>query len=102
MEDTDLIDSTMDGKPFKAGRHAATLRRMLWREHLGLLPAQCLDATQCVNAQPPTDCMNENLEGPEYEFVTDPLCEELWQKWTDQATTNTKIYRYLFRADPDD
>ncbi|KAK2748634.1 hypothetical protein FQN55_004187 [Onygenales sp. PD_40] len=102
MQDTDLIDSTMDGKPYKAGRHAATLRRMLWREHLGLLPAQDPDGTNDPNAQPPTDCMNENREGPEYEFVADPMSDKLWETWTGQATTNTDIYRYLFRAVPDD
>ncbi|CAI4213055.1 unnamed protein product [Parascedosporium putredinis] len=53
MEDTNLIESTMDGKPFRAGQHAATLRRYLWREHLGLLPPQELDASNDVNAMPP-------------------------------------------------
>ncbi|KAI5304648.1 hypothetical protein KEM56_006204 [Ascosphaera pollenicola] len=43
MEDWDTIDSYMDGKEYKAGRHIATLRRTLWREHLGLLPPQPLD-----------------------------------------------------------
>ena len=37
MQDRDEVESTMNGQPFKAGRHAATLRRLLWREHLGLL-----------------------------------------------------------------
>ena len=39
MTDTRALDSTMDGAPYRAGHHAATLRRILWREHLGLLPA---------------------------------------------------------------
>ncbi|OJJ47055.1 hypothetical protein ASPZODRAFT_115979 [Penicilliopsis zonata CBS 506.65] len=102
MEDQDLIDSTMEGKPYKAGRHAATLRRQLWREHLGLLPAQDLDATHSPNAQPPDVCLNEVLEGPEDAFVADPLGDDLWNTWTSQATTNTEIFRFLFRADPDD
>ncbi|KAL1846391.1 hypothetical protein Plec18167_007927 [Paecilomyces lecythidis] len=102
MEDRDMIDSTMDGKPYKAARLAATLRRRLWREHLGLLPAQGFNAEGDPNAQPPNDCMNENDEGPEYEFVRDPLDEDLWNTWTKQATTNTEVFRLLFRADPDD
>ncbi|KAL5340373.1 hypothetical protein BJX70DRAFT_125022 [Aspergillus crustosus] len=102
IEDQDFIDSTMDGAPYKAGRHAATLRRQLWREHLGLLPAQNYDASKHPNAQPPTACLNEIIEGSENEFVTDPLNDELWKTWTEQASVNTEIYRQLFRADPDD
>ncbi|PTU17859.1 hypothetical protein P175DRAFT_0504612 [Aspergillus ochraceoroseus IBT 24754] len=102
VEDQDFIDSMMDGKPYQAGRVAATLRRQLWREHLGLLPAQDYDASEHPNAQPPTTCMNEILEGPENEFVKDPLNDELWNTWTGQASVNTDIYRVLFRADPDD
>lgn len=102
IEDTDLIDSKMNGERCKVGRHAATLRRLLWREHLGLLEAQEPNAGNAANAQPPNDVMNENFEGPEYDFVEDPLSEDLWNVWTDRATKNTEIYRYLFRADPDD
>ena len=102
MEDRSLIDSTMDGQPFKAGHHAATLRRLLWREHLGLLPAQKLDATNDPNAQPPDVCPNDIMEGPEYEFVADPLSDRVWDMWTGNATRNTDLFRHLFRADPDD
>ena len=65
MEDQDFIDSQMDGRPYKAGRHAATLRRQLWREHLGLLPAQDYNAATHPNAQPPDVSLNQILEGPE-------------------------------------
>ncbi|KDN38041.1 phospholipase D [Tilletiaria anomala UBC 951] len=36
LRDTDLIDSTMAGVPFKVGRFAHTLRLRLMREHLGI------------------------------------------------------------------
>ncbi|KAJ7459722.1 phospholipase D [Mycena latifolia] len=36
IRDTDLIDGTMAGKPFKVGRFAHTLRVRLMREHLGI------------------------------------------------------------------
>ncbi|KAI5301290.1 hypothetical protein KEM55_006093 [Ascosphaera atra] len=101
MEDTDLIDTTMDGQPHKAGRHIASLRRALWREHLGLLPAQPLDATGDPNALPPNDCPNNYRPGWEDDLVADPLNSEVWDMWTQQATTNTQIFRQLFRADPD-
>ena len=102
MEDRNLIQSTMDGQPYEAGYHAATLRRFLWREHLGLLPAQSLDSKDDPNAQPPNDCPNDIREGKEYDFVADPMSDELWDMWTGNATKNTETYRVLFRADPDD
>ena len=102
MEDQKFLDSTMDGQPYKAGHHAATLRRLLWREHLGLLPAQKLDASDDPNAQPPDVCPNDIMEGPEYEFVADPLSDKVWDMWTGNATRNTDLFRHLFRADPDD
>ena len=102
MEDQEFLNSTMDGQPYKAGHHAATLRRLLWREHLGLLPAQKLDASGDPNAQPPDVCPNDILEGPECEFVADPLSDQVWDMWTGNATRNTDLFRHLFRADPDD
>ena len=103
MEDTETIDSFMDGKPYKAARLAATLRRMLWREHLGLIDAQELDASNDPAAQPPDVCLNDLDENSEYtQFVMDPLADQLWNMWTERATTNTNVFRRLFRADPDD
>jgi phospholipase D1/2 len=103
MEDTQPFPSMMNGQPYVAGRHAATLRRMLWREHMGLLHAQPLDASEDPNAQPPGDGDNEWEAGDEHDaMVGDPLNDELWEMWTSRATTNTKVFRHLFHADPDD
>jgi phospholipase D1/2 len=101
MQDTNMLESTMDGQPYKAGHHAATLRRMLWREHMGLLPPQELDASKDTNAQPPGDGVNDNLEGEEFEFVADPLSDKVWDMWTKNASTNTEVFRDLFHTDPD-
>lgn len=102
MQDSRILESTMDGKPYQAGYHAATLRRHLWREHLGLIEAQELDATNDPNAQPPNVAMNDEYSGEEWDAVADPLNDQLWDLWCGQATKNTDVYRYLFRADPDD
>ncbi|EGP83846.1 uncharacterized protein MYCGRDRAFT_48706, partial [Zymoseptoria tritici IPO323] len=103
MEDTTPLESKMNGQEYRAGLHAASLRRMLWREHLGLLPAQELDATNDPNAQPPGDGDNEWHAGDEWDkFVEDPLDDELWKFWTKRATINTAVFRHLFHADPDD
>nr|POE85425.1 phospholipase d zeta 1 [Quercus suber] len=102
MEDTLALPSKMNGQDYKAGHHAATLRRMLWREHLGLLPPQSMDAENDVNALPPGDGDSRWNKGDEHDaFVEDPLSDELWDMWTTCATTNTEIFRHLFHADPD-
>jgi len=103
MQDTRLVNTTMDGKPYQAGLHAMTLRRHLWREHLGLIEAQELDASKDPNAQPPTDGPNVDYsQNREFQFLEDPLGDAVWELWTRQATVNTDIFRQLFRADPDD
>ncbi|KFY18822.1 hypothetical protein V491_04688 [Pseudogymnoascus sp. VKM F-3775] len=100
MEDKEVLQSTMNGQPYEARRHAATLRRYLWREHLGLLPPQELDASNDPNAQPPPT-KNDAQEDEHYEFVADPLGDDLWNMWTQRATQNTRVFRQLFHADPD-
>ncbi|KAK4130101.1 phospholipase D/nuclease [Trichocladium antarcticum] len=104
MEDTRRLQSSMDGRPFDAGYHAATLRRYLWREHLGLLPPQDHDATGDPNAMPPGDgSPNDVRDGDaSWAVVEDPLSDELWEMWTARATVNTEVFRQLFHADPDD
>ncbi|TAQ84296.1 hypothetical protein B7494_g7386 [Chlorociboria aeruginascens] len=101
MTDTKTISSTMNGEEYEAGYHAATLRRYLWREHLGLLSPQDLDATNDPNAQPP-DTPNDINDDDMYKLVADPLSDEVWEMWTSRATKNTEIFRQLFHADPDD
>lgn len=102
MTDTKMIKTKMGGEDYEAGNHAATLRRYLWREHLGLLPPQDLDASKDPNAQPPQDSPNDPQINETYEFVEDPLSDEVWDMWTSRATKNTEIFRQLFHADPDD
>ncbi|OLN81033.1 Phospholipase D1-like protein 3 [Colletotrichum chlorophyti] len=104
MEDTKRVPSTMNGQPFEVGWHATSLRRYLWREHLGLLPAQDLDGSNDPNAHPPgDDSPNDAWDRDEtWKFVEDPLNDELWDMWTGNATRNTDLYRHLFHADPDD
>jgi phospholipase D1/2 len=101
MTDTKTIEAQMDGKPYEAGYHAATLRRYLWREHLGLLLPQEMDASKDPNAQPP-HVPNNIHENEEFEFVADPLSNKVWEMWTSRASRNTEIFRQLFHADPDD
>lgn len=103
LQDRDEVEIQMDGKPYKAARLAHELRSSLWREHMGLLPPQTLDASDDPNAQPPSEnSRNDYLPGPEADFVSDPLSPKLWEEWTNRATVNTEVFRTLFHADPDD
>jgi phospholipase D1/2 len=103
LQDRDEIDSEMDGKPYRAARLAHELRSSLWREHMGLLPPQTLDAKDDPNAQPPGEhSSNDPMLGPEHDFVSDPLSPKLWDEWCHRASTNTEVFRSLFHADPDD
>jgi phospholipase D1/2 len=102
MEDTNKVEIQMDGKPYQASHLAHELRTLLWREHLGLLPAQSLDASDDPDAQPPGHSPNNMPGGPEKAFVADPLTDSLWNEWCERATTNTSVFRDLFHADPDD
>jgi len=103
LHDSDEVEIEMDGKPYKAARLAHELRSNLWREHLGLLPPQAHDAKDDPNAQPPgDDSPNDYGAGPEAKFVSDPLSSKVWDEWCSRATTNTKVFRDLFHADPDD
>lgn len=36
IEDKEMINSSMGGRPWKAGKFAFSLRTSLWSEHLGL------------------------------------------------------------------
>lgn len=36
MEDKEMVNSYMEGKPWKAGKFSSSLRLSLWSEHLGL------------------------------------------------------------------
>ncbi|UKZ73562.1 hypothetical protein TrVFT333_001209 [Trichoderma virens FT-333] len=103
MEDTNIVRTTMDGRPFEAGYHAMSLRRFLWREHLGLLPPQDFDAKDDINALPPSVEPNNNIydNDESWKFVEDPLSDELWDMWTSRADKNTELFRHLFHADPD-
>ncbi|XP_027363640.1 phospholipase D zeta 1 isoform X4 [Abrus precatorius] len=78
IEDRELIDSFMDGKPWKAGKFSLTLRLSLWSEHLGL-PAM------------------------EVNQIMDPVVGSTYKEiWMATAKTNTTIYQDVFSCVPND
>ncbi|KAG2183771.1 hypothetical protein INT43_006782 [Umbelopsis isabellina] len=126
IEDTDMVDSKMNGKEYKAGRFAYTLRTHLFKEHIGLLTAHerstlndmrtnlpyghskrtsMADSTgvlniPCASPQTHDDKTSNDIADS---IVMDPLDDDFYYNyWHRIASRNTQIYRSLFRCVPDD
>ncbi|KAL8647750.1 MAG: hypothetical protein Q9226_006305 [Calogaya cf. arnoldii] len=101
VEDPTPIDSFMDGRPWRATKFAATLRRQLFRKHLGLLRAQ--------DMQRP-DANFESIGVPNiYDFgssedrlVVDPLSDNFINLWNSRAHQNTVAFGRAFHPVPHD
>ncbi|XP_028779524.1 phospholipase D zeta 2 [Neltuma alba] len=78
IEDKEYVDSSMDGKPWKAGKFSYSLRCSLWSEHLGL----------------PTGEINK---------ISDPVADTTYKDlWSATAKENTSIYHEVFSCIPND
>lgn len=80
INDVDFEPSVMNGEPRQAGQFAGSLRRTLFREHLGIF-----------------DIKNTSID------VKDPVSDAFYREiWIKSATTNTEIYEKVFRCIPSD
>ncbi|XP_052207226.1 phospholipase D zeta 1 isoform X2 [Diospyros lotus] len=78
IEDKEFVDSSMGGKPWRAGKFAVSLRRSLWSEHLG-------------------------LNAGEISQISDPVVDSTYKNiWVTTAKTNTMIYQDVFSCIPND
>ncbi|KAK9067888.1 hypothetical protein SSX86_011999 [Deinandra increscens subsp. villosa] len=78
IEDKELVESSMGGKPWKAGKFALSLRLSLWSEHLG-------------------------LHSTEINKIADPVIDTTYKDiWMATARTNTMIYQDVFSCIPND
>ncbi|XHG04355.1 hypothetical protein AWENTII_007628 [Aspergillus wentii] len=101
VEDHSPIQSKMNGKPWVASRFASSLRRQLFRKHLGLLPPQ--DYRQPDANFEPVGVPNKvDFDSPESQIVADPLADTLYSLWNTRARTNTEVFRKVFHSVPDD
>lgn len=102
IEDQDLVDSTMDGRPFQASRFATSLRRQLWRKHLGWIGDQpCDRPTQ--NWTPVTrDPQDYDWGSAADRMAEDPLSEDFLRSWSETARTNTEVFSKVFHNVPND
>ncbi|KAL7267376.1 hypothetical protein RUND412_010044, partial [Rhizina undulata] len=101
IEDPTLLPTKMDGQDYEASHFAATLRRQLFRKHLGLIPAQNLVNVD-ENMLPVPAPNIYDFDSPADRLVADPLSDEFWNYWNATARTNTEVYRKVFRPVPDD
>ena len=102
IEDQEEIDSYMAGKPWRASKFAAMLRRQIFRKHLGLVPPQ--DYQTPTQNFTPISC-DPNLYdwgSREDHAVADPLSQSFTQLWKQTAKTNTEAFRRVFHPVPDD
>ncbi|KAA1473211.1 phospholipase D/nuclease [Dentipellis sp. KUC8613] len=103
VEDDDLLESTMNGEPVRVSRFAASLRRKLYRQHLGLIrPHVCTErkehTTSFMRAAPvPND---DEFDDDDDRLVADPLLEETLELWHTTARRNREIFTELFRPVP--
>jgi phospholipase D1/2 len=93
----------MDGKPYQVGRFATTLRRQLFREHLGLISPQFCESRR----EPVTSFMRcapvpneDNINDPYDALVSDPLADATLQLWNDTARRNRELFTEVFRPIP--
>lgn len=101
IEDTTPVESTMAGRPWQATRFAASLRRQLFRKHLGLLRPQDMQHPD-ENFEPVGVPNRYDWDSPEDHIVADPLSDAFQSLWNSRARTNTEVFRKVFHAVPDD
>lgn len=91
----------MNGRPWRASKFATTLRRQLFRKHLGLISAQNMSRPN-QNFEP-ISVPNIYDWGSEADrMVTDPLSDAFLNRWNGQARQNTFAFGRVFHPVPHD
>jgi phospholipase D1/2 len=103
IQDPTPIPSMLNGAPFQASKFATSLRRQLFRKHLGLLPFQHWEKPDGNFL--PTDTNPSNI----YDWgsaadvlVCDPMSHEFSNLWNGTAKANTEVYAKAFHPVPAD
>ncbi|KAL8286802.1 hypothetical protein RQP46_004330 [Phenoliferia psychrophenolica] len=104
VEDSDQLASEMNGAPYMATRFAATLRRQLWREHLGLITPQSCPHTgeePVTAAMTPVGQPQDDVTASEEDRkVMDPLSDATEALWKGTAESNAQIFADVFHCVP--
>ncbi|OTB12732.1 hypothetical protein K445DRAFT_320868 [Daldinia sp. EC12] len=102
IEDQEPVESSMNGRPYTASRFATSLRRQLYRKHLGLLPDQRWDKPDANWTPVDRDPQQYDWGSRSDRLVEDPMSEEFWRLWTETARTNTEVFSKVFHPVPND
>ncbi|XXG98217.1 hypothetical protein Hte_004539 [Hypoxylon texense] len=102
IEDPTPVETTMNGQPYTASRFAASLRRQLFRKHLGLLPDQPCDRPDANWTPVDRDPQQYDWGSESDRLVEDPMSEDFWRLWTETARTNTDVFSKVFHPVPND
>jgi phospholipase D1/2 len=103
IEDDDMIDSTMNDQPYQVSRFATTLRRQLYREHLGLIEPQHCDSRdpEVTSFMRPAPILNKDTtRSHEDSLVADPLSSGTDFLWKETARKNREVFTEIFRPIP--
>ncbi|ORY13180.1 hypothetical protein BCR34DRAFT_275760 [Clohesyomyces aquaticus] len=101
VQDTDTIDSYMGGQPWRAAKFAASLRRQIFRKHLGLLKHQIMDRPD-QNFEPIGVPNMYDWGSEEDTQVADPISDQFQSLWNWRAKTNTDAFGKIFHPVPYD
>jgi len=101
IEDPTPVESTMDGRPWRASKFAASLRRQIFRKHLGLLKPQIMDQPD-ANFEPIGVPNLYDWGSPEDQQVADPVSDAFHAFWNARARTNTDAFVKVFHPVPYD
>ncbi|TKA62027.1 hypothetical protein B0A55_10961, partial [Friedmanniomyces simplex] len=101
IEDDQEVHSEMAGRPWRARKFAASLRRHIFRKHLGLLPIQHIDRPD-ANFMPLGEPNNYDWGSREDYAVMDPLSPQFRDLWQGTAATNTAAFAKAFHPIPAD
>ncbi|KAI9758626.1 MAG: Cyanate hydratase [Chaenotheca gracillima] len=101
IEDPTSLDSSMNGRPWRASRFAATLRRQMFRKHLGLLRSQDMERPD-QNFEPVGVPNGYDFGSGEDRAVEDPLADSFHGLWNSRARVNTEAFGRVFHCVPHD
>jgi phospholipase D1/2 len=100
IEDSEMVASTMDGKPYQARKFAATMRRYIFRKHLGLLSIMDMQKPDS-NFHPAPAPNGYDFGSDADKLVMDPLGDDFLSLWHGTAKTNTEAFWKVFAPAPD-
>ncbi|GKT92921.1 Phospholipase d active site motif protein [Colletotrichum tofieldiae] len=102
IEDPTPIESEMAGRPFTASKFATSLRRQIFRKHLGLLPDQRWDRPNDNWTSVERGPNAYDWDSPADRLVRDPMSRGFWDLWEGTARTNTEVFSKVFHNVPND